>query len=148
MPPREPTQAAALPYRFAADGAVEILLITTTAGRWSVPKGFIEPGVSAQQTALLEALEEAGAIGALSPQPLGTFVADKSEGPLDVVVFAMHVERTLDRWQEDHFRQRQWLRADLAPSHVQNEALAAMIGSLARSLTARGAPQSRGRKRA
>lgn len=56
---REPT-AGGIVYRRNDDGAVEILLIQDAKNRWTIPKGHIEEGETAQQTAKREIGEEAG----------------------------------------------------------------------------------------
>lgn len=55
---REPT-AGGIVFRHGQDG-VEILLFQDARGRWSIPKGHIEPGETAQQTAKREIGEETG----------------------------------------------------------------------------------------
>lgn len=55
---REPT-AGGIVFRHGKDG-VEILLFQDARGRWSIPKGHIEPGETAQQTARREIGEETG----------------------------------------------------------------------------------------
>lgn len=56
---REPT-AGGIVFRRDADGKVEILLIQDAKDRWTIPKGHIEEGETAQQTARREIGEEAG----------------------------------------------------------------------------------------
>ncbi len=57
---REPT-AGGIVYRPSKDGKdIEILLIQDSKGRWTIPKGHIEPGETAKQTAIREISEEAG----------------------------------------------------------------------------------------
>ncbi len=57
---REPT-AGGIVYRPSKDGKdIEILLIQDSKGRWTIPKGHIEPGETAKQTAIREIGEEAG----------------------------------------------------------------------------------------
>jgi len=57
---REPT-AGGIVFRHAKDGGgVEILLIQDAKDRWTIPKGHIEEGETAQQTAKREIGEEAG----------------------------------------------------------------------------------------
>lgn len=56
---REPT-AGGIVYRRNKDNAVEILLIQDSKGRWTIPKGHIEEGETAQETARREIGEEAG----------------------------------------------------------------------------------------
>jgi diadenosine hexaphosphate hydrolase (ATP-forming) len=56
---REPT-AGGIVFRHGKDNAVEILLIQDAKDRWTIPKGHIEEGETAQQTAKREIGEEAG----------------------------------------------------------------------------------------
>lgn len=58
---REPTAGGVI-YRTAknAKDGVEILLIQDSKGRWTIPKGHIEEGESARQTAEREIREETG----------------------------------------------------------------------------------------
>lgn len=56
---REPT-AGGIVFRRNKDGEVEILLIQDAKDRWTIPKGHIEEGETAQQTAKREIGEEAG----------------------------------------------------------------------------------------
>lgn len=57
---REPTSGGIV-FRPTADGKdIEILLIEDTKGRWTIPKGHIEPGESAKQTTIREIGEETG----------------------------------------------------------------------------------------
>jgi diadenosine hexaphosphate hydrolase (ATP-forming) len=56
---REPTSGGII-FRRDKDGAVEILLIQDGKDRWTIPKGHIEEGETAQQTTRREIAEEAG----------------------------------------------------------------------------------------
>ena len=57
---REPT-AGGIVFRFTPDQKdIEILLIQDSKNRWTIPKGHIEPGETAKQTAIREIGEEAG----------------------------------------------------------------------------------------
>jgi diadenosine hexaphosphate hydrolase (ATP-forming) len=57
---REPT-AGGIIYRLTHDRKdIEILLIQDSKNRWTIPKGHIEPGETAKQTAIREIGEEAG----------------------------------------------------------------------------------------
>lgn len=56
---REPT-AGGIVFRRSKKGDVEILLIQDAKDRWTIPKGHIEEGETAQETALREIGEEAG----------------------------------------------------------------------------------------
>jgi 8-oxo-dGTP pyrophosphatase MutT (NUDIX family) len=56
---REPTAGGVVFRRDDKDG-IEILLIQDAKDRWTIPKGHIEEGETAQQTAKREISEEAG----------------------------------------------------------------------------------------
>jgi 8-oxo-dGTP pyrophosphatase MutT (NUDIX family) len=56
---REPT-AGGVVFRRDEAGGVEILLIQDSKDRWTIPKGHIEEGETAQETAKREIGEEAG----------------------------------------------------------------------------------------
>lgn len=56
---REPT-AGGIVFRRNEKGEVELLLIQDAKDRWTIPKGHIEEGETAQQTAKREIGEEAG----------------------------------------------------------------------------------------
>lgn len=102
-------QASAIPFR-VREGACEVCLITSTrSGTWGFPKGVIEPGDTAQETALKEALEEAGLRGAIVGASLGCYRYEKWETQLEVDVYLMAVNACASQWREMHLRQRRWV---------------------------------------
>jgi len=111
-------QAGAVPYRIDPDGGVWVLLITNHRGDWIIPKGMIDANRTAEQTALNEALEEAGITGSLDAAPLGSFMYQKGGRQLPVQVFAMQVDRVLVRWLEQGEREREWFRCAEAIERV------------------------------
>ena len=56
---REPTSGGIV-FRHAGESEIEILLIQDAKDRWTIPKGHIEEGETASQTARREIGEEAG----------------------------------------------------------------------------------------
>ena len=57
---REPTSGGIV-FRMSKDQKdIEILLIQDSKNRWTIPKGHIEPGENAKQTAIREIGEETG----------------------------------------------------------------------------------------
>ena len=98
-------QAAALPLRRG-----RVCLITSRNGkRWVIPKGWIDPGQTAGETALQEAWEEAGLTGALEREPIGSYLYEKEGQSYHVVVFVMKVTAVEQDWPERSFRERAWV---------------------------------------
>lgn len=92
-------QVAAVCYRQTGTW-IEFLLVRTSSGRWTFPKGRIENHLALSEVAALEAFEEAGAGGEVDPRPLGTYTHRKQSlrGHLSknvtVVGFLMRVKKT------------------------------------------------------
>jgi len=57
---REPTSGGIVFRMNETEDDIEILLIQDSKDRWTIPKGHIEPGENAKQTAIREIGEEAG----------------------------------------------------------------------------------------
>jgi len=112
-------QAAAIPVRAEA-----ICLVTSTSGkRWVIPKGIIDPGMTAPQTALQETWEEAGLVGELEPRPVGSYLYDKWGGTCHVTVYVMRVTEVHDDWPEKSLRQRAWFDRSQALARIEEEGL-------------------------
>lgn len=129
-------QSGVIPYRIE-DGVMRVLLITSQSGRrWVIPKGIVEPGLSAAVSAAKEALEEAGIEGRVDPVPMGSYKRKKWGGTCSVAVFVMAVETVFEDWAESH-RRRRWLTVEEAAACVEEDALKQLIRRLPAMLAAR-----------
>jgi 8-oxo-dGTP pyrophosphatase MutT (NUDIX family) len=118
-------QAGAIPLRNG-----RLCLITSRNGkRWVIPKGLIEPGQTAGETALQEAWEEAGLVGALEPEPVGSYLYDKYGGTCHVTVFVLRVADVAQEWPERDSRQRIWVSPTGALRRVDDPGLADVLRS-------------------
>jgi 8-oxo-dGTP pyrophosphatase MutT (NUDIX family) len=126
-------QAAALPVRNG-----KVCLVTSSNGkRWVIPKGLIEPGQTAAETALQEAWEEAGLVGLLDQEPLGSFLYEKWCGTCHVVVFLMQVTDVAQSWPESQLRQRSWLSPVGALARIDDPGLVEIVQTaLGKTVTA------------
>ena len=126
-------QAAALPFRRIdrGTGAIEVLLVESSSGRWIIPKGDIDHGMQPHLAAEKEAFEEGGVRGRIDEQPLGQFRARKEQDgaaiQVEVTVFPLEVSEELDHWPEEERRKRRWLPVDQAAEAVAEPELAAII---------------------
>lgn len=102
-------QSAVIPYRRTAEG-MEVLLVTSRRkGRWIVPKGLVITGMAPQDSAVKEALEEAGVGGVVRFGLLGTVVKEKKSTTCRTMVFAMEVTEMHAFWKEMEQRERRWV---------------------------------------
>ena len=123
-------QSAVLPYRLR-DGDPEVLLITSRGGRrWVLPKGIVEPGMTAPASAAKEAREEAGIEGRVSKRCLGSYRQDKWGGTCRIKVFPMKVTAEFADWPEAAIRRRAWLPLSAAIERVEDKRLRRIVGSL------------------
>ena len=119
----------------SGDGHLEVLLITSRkTGRWGIPKGALEPGITAQQSALLEAFEEAGVQGRVGDHALGVYMRHSR----NILVFPMEVQAISPNWPEEKSRQRRWFALPQAAQAVEEEALRRMILDLERIMNSWG----------
>jgi 8-oxo-dGTP pyrophosphatase MutT (NUDIX family) len=72
-------KVAAVCYRTGKRG-VELLLVRTRGGRWTFPKGGVEPGLTRAQSAALEAFEEAGVHGRMEKVSFARYIHRKKGG--------------------------------------------------------------------
>jgi len=112
-------QAACVPYRPVEDG-YQVLLITTRRGKWTLPKGIVDPGETPEETACKEAFEEAGVRGEIDGDAIGGFTYSKWGEELTAQVYLLKVHETLDRFEEEEFRDRRWLERDEALQVIRN----------------------------
>lgn len=116
-------QAGAIPIRGG-----EVCLVTSRSGkRWVIPKGCLEPGKTSGEIALQEAWEEAGVVGILDREPVGSYLYEKAGFTCHVTVFLMQVSETSDTWPECSIRQRRWFTPALAVARVEEAALRDLI---------------------
>lgn len=124
-------QYAALPWRLRG-GAVEVLLITSSNGRWIIPKGWPIEGKAPHEAAAQEAWEEAGVRGETGAAALGAFEYDKrkKDGRLKrirVEVFPLRVTEEAAAWPEAAERDRQWFAQAEAAAATGEPALAPLL---------------------
>ncbi|WP_051361245.1 NUDIX hydrolase [Desulfuromonas sp. TF] len=120
-------QSGVIPFR-QFDGRLEVLLVTNRRRRrWIIPKGIIEPGLSATESAAREAWEEAGVLGAIRSFPVGEYRYAKWGGICTVQVFLLRVDEVLGSWPEGTIRGRVWLSPREAADRVREEELRPML---------------------
>ncbi|HEY8616637.1 NUDIX hydrolase [Phenylobacterium sp.] len=135
-PDREPReQYAALPWRRGANGAVEVLLITSReTRRWVIPKGWPIKGLKSPKSAAREAYEEAGVTGDVGKQKVGVYHYEKrlASGRLQhvkVTVYPLRVEAEADSWPEKGQREKLWTSIDDAAPRVAEPELQSLIAA-------------------
>jgi 8-oxo-dGTP pyrophosphatase MutT (NUDIX family) len=134
-PPPRRIQYAALPWR-RNNSTTEVMLVTSRGtGRWIIPKGWPMKGKAPHAAAAREALEEAGVVGQIGKEPIGSFSHKKLLKRGDAVVcevqvFPLEVTRQRDSWPEKGKRKFQWLSPSEAAKTVSEPLLGAIIRDL------------------
>ena len=137
---RKGKQFAALPYT-EQNGETLVMLVTSrTTCRWVLPKGWAEKNLSGPELAAKEAFEEAGLVGKVTAQSVGSYTYPKRlpGGHLlecKVKIFAMHVEHMMEDWPERHQRERKWFTLAQAAMAVKEGDLATLLLQLAAPAT-------------
>lgn len=114
-----PLQVAAVCYR-RCGGSFEFLLVKTTSGdRWIFPKGATARRLSRSQAAEREALEEAGAVGAIEPEHFHLYLQPKGDSRLrngiqEFVVTAFLVQISHTQAPQERDRNPTWFGAEEA----------------------------------
>ncbi|MFC0389497.1 NUDIX hydrolase [Muricoccus vinaceus] len=129
-------QFAAVPLRQDGYRLRVMLLTSRDTGRWVLPKGWAEQGLTGPEVAAKEAFEEAGLRGEVQAGPFGTYRYRKcmSRGrviPCRVEVFAMWVDQVLEDWPERSQRAREWFSPREAARKVQEDGLRLLLEGLA-----------------
>jgi phosphohistidine phosphatase len=123
-------QSGVIPFR-QRENRLEVLLITTRRQkRWITPKGIIEPGLSAVESAAREAWEEAGIRGAIRTGPVVEYRYAKWGGTCTVQVFLFRVDEVLEKWPEAACRERVWVNPREAAARVREEELQPLLSRL------------------
>lgn len=128
-------QVAALAYRRTADGAVEVLVMTSRdTHRPVIPKGWPMKGRKDRDSAALEAFQEAGVQGKVSRKPIGSYHywkrLEDSFVLAKVHVYALEVRRQSEHFQEEGQRLMAWLPQADAAALIDDPELATLIGTV------------------
>ncbi|MBD2253057.1 NUDIX hydrolase [Nostoc parmelioides] len=116
-------QSGVIPYR-ERNGKIEILLITTRDRQsWVIPKGGIVNGMTPPDSAAKEAWEEAGVIGQVDINELGTYKYRKRGKVYQVKMYLLPVEMVSNNYPEANKRYRRWLDANQAIKLIKKDSL-------------------------
>jgi 8-oxo-dGTP pyrophosphatase MutT (NUDIX family) len=128
-----PVQAAAVCYR-GNGPSVEFLLVKTSSGKWTFPKGRLNPSMSASESAAREAWEEAGARGQIAKKHFGSYVDTKRTlghdlrtSEVRILAYLLEVYSTVE--PEESGRYPTWYEAREAKKRLA-EGRAAIYGKL------------------
>jgi len=128
-------QYAALPYRLRGR-QVQVMLITSRrTRRWIIPKGWPMEGLKPQETAALEAEEEAGIAGQIADRPIGSYrylKRGKGEDTLavQVIVFPFQVDDHVASFKEKGQRLFAWFDYREAAIRIAEPSLKRLIREL------------------
>jgi 8-oxo-dGTP pyrophosphatase MutT (NUDIX family) len=129
---RKRRQYAALAFAEQTGERMVMLVTSRETGRWVLPKGWAEMGLTGPELAAKEAFEEAGLIGEMSARRIGSYAYLKQMPKgrtvnCEVDVFAMRVDQLLDDWPERGQRKREWFTLGQAAMLVDEGDLVTLL---------------------
>lgn len=99
-------QAGALPYLVDGDRTEIVLITSRNSWDWILQKGVIDPGETPESTGVKEALEEAGVIGDIAGETIGSYQQEKWGGVATISIFPLSVREIREDWDERGTRER------------------------------------------
>ncbi len=118
-------------YCFRGKGAEhEILLITSSTGRWIIPKGKTEKRWGKTTVALMEAWEEGGVKGHVVGRPR-TYVIRRG-ATSEWKFYPVEISEIADDWPEKNKRKRKFVSRKKAKTLIDNPDLANAVAELAK----------------
>lgn len=125
-------QLAALCQRKTQAGK-EVLLVTSSSGRWILPKGWPIDGMTCPEAAAQEAWEEGGVKASkVGKSSLGSYFSRKTYNsgrsePCETMVFKLTVADVKDDFPEANRRERIWVSPAKAAEMVDNAQLKSLL---------------------
>jgi len=131
----ELAQYAALPY-VQLGGELQVCLITSRGTkRWIIPKGWPKPPLRPHEQAAREAQEEAGLVGDIASDPIGSYSYRKRLHFLAfvtcrVAVYPLLVRAQYGHWPEQAERELVWTPVAEAARLVKEPDLGRLLAAL------------------
>ena len=107
-----------------------MVLVTSSTGRWIIPKGQVDEDLTKREVALSEAWEEAGVKGVISSKSKD-FLIDRG-GLALWKIYPVKIISMAEEWPEQRLRTRELLPPSEAASKIDNIDLAKAILKLAK----------------
>lgn len=125
-------QIGALPYVVTHEGVLVCLITSRGTSRWIIPKGWPKAGLPPHDMAAREAKEEAGLIGRVSVDAIGSYDYRKrlhmfASVSCRVAVFPLLVETQRVTWREKDERRLEWIAPKKAAKRVDEAELSGLI---------------------
>jgi 8-oxo-dGTP pyrophosphatase MutT (NUDIX family) len=133
----ELAQYAALPY-ISLGTDIRVCLITSRGTkRWIIPKGWPKPPFAPSEQAAREAREEAGLVGDIAADPIGSYTYRKrlhffASADCRVSVYPLLVRAQYGRWPEQAERELIWVPVGEAAGMVREPDLGRLLAALPR----------------
>jgi 8-oxo-dGTP pyrophosphatase MutT (NUDIX family) len=108
----------------------KIIIVTSSSGRWILPKGQPEKRIAKKGIALDEAWEEAGVTGSISGEAID-FVIKRGRKNI-WRIYPVLIDELADDWPERTLRKRRLVSAEVAIEEIDNRGLREAVKVLAK----------------
>lgn len=127
LPKKKIAQSGVVPF-IIKNNKVKFLIITNTRkSKWMFPKGIVEKNMTHEESAGLEAFEEAGIMGEVIKKKIGSYDLVKYGAHCKVDMYPMIVEKILKRWPEKNIRDRRWVSPAKIKDYLKDKQLLKIV---------------------
>jgi len=120
-------QSGVIPF-FVEEGIFKVVMISSRSGKkWIFPKGYIEFGYTARESAAKEAHEEAGIYGEVLKKPVGSFDYHRNGLVHEVIMYPMIIEKISDLWPEKDYRTRFIVNFDEVSEYIKDKKILKLL---------------------
>ncbi|MBN1621805.1 MAG: NUDIX hydrolase, partial [Endomicrobiales bacterium] len=114
-------QAGVIPFTIK-NNRLRLLIITNSRrNKWLFPKGLVENNMTKEESAIMEAFEEAGVVGEIVSRKIGSYEILKYGSICKVDMYPLLVEKVLLNWPEDKIRKRKWISPDEIGEYINDK---------------------------
>lgn len=116
-------QSGVIPFTFKNKNLRILLITNSRKNKWLFPKGLVEKNMSKEESAALEAYEEAGVLGEVLNNRIGSYKINKYNSICKIDMYPLFVEKTLKSWPEMEMRKRKWINPDDIEKYIKDKKL-------------------------
>ncbi len=120
-------QSGVIPFTIK-NNKLRLLIITNSRrDKWLFPKGIVEKNMTNEESAAMEAYEEAGVIGEVLLMKIGSYNTNKNGGVCKIDMFPLLIDKIMNVWPEKKIRKRKLINPDEIGDYIKDKKLLKIV---------------------